>query len=93
MRIGIPPTVATAVDKRFWQNFPQNFPKNFPWSKITLAFFMISSFLIFATLGANGAETGTVWSQQMGEIIVGTTIFSLATILLVWAGRMIPKNL
>lgn len=86
MRKQIYPTIATALSERpVWQNFP--------WSKITLSFLMISTFLIFATTGANGAETVASWTGHVGEIIAGTAIFSLASILLVWAGRVIPNNL
>lgn len=66
--------------------------QNFPWSKITLSFLMVTSFLVFATTGANGAETVAIWTSHVGEIIAGTAIFSLAAILLIWAGRLVPRN-
>ncbi|NOZ43483.1 MAG: hypothetical protein GXP02_10065 [Alphaproteobacteria bacterium] len=65
----------------------------FPWSKIILSFLMTSSFLIFATTGASGAETIASWSGHVGDIIVGTALFSLASVLLVWARRLLPKNI
>lgn len=68
----------------------------FPWSKIILSFLMISVFLIFATTGTtgpeNGSETVASWIENIGKIITGTAIFSMATILLVWAGRLSPNN-
>lgn len=80
------PTAAIALSqKNIWQNFP--------WSKITLSFLMISTFLIFASSGINQAETVAGWTGHVSEIIAGTVIFSLATILLIWAGRLLPKNL
>ncbi|MCF6216119.1 MAG: hypothetical protein L3J58_08085 [Emcibacter sp.] len=66
--------------------------KKFPWSKIILSFLMISVFLIFATTGLDDAETVASWTENVGKIIIGTTIFSIATILLVWAGRLSPNN-
>ncbi|NOZ65327.1 MAG: hypothetical protein GXP00_02330 [Alphaproteobacteria bacterium] len=65
----------------------------FPWSKITLLFLMTSSFLIFATTGASNSETLASWTNQVSEIITGTALFTLAAILLVWAGRLMPKNI
>lgn len=53
---------------------------------------MVSSFLTFATTGANGAETVASWTGHVSEIIAGTAIFSLASILLIWAGRLLPRN-
>ena len=86
MRKLIYPNTATALSKaNVWQNFP--------WSKITLSFLMISSFLIFATTGANSAETVASWTGHVGEIFAGTAIFSLASILLISAGRLLPKNI
>ncbi|PHZ84521.1 hypothetical protein [Paremcibacter congregatus] len=66
--------------------------QGFPWSKVMLSFFMTSSFLIFATLGANSAETGVTWTDHVSEILAGTAVFSLAAILLLSAGRLLPKN-
>lgn len=68
-------------------------PGAFPWSKIILSFLMISTFLIFATTGTNGSETMTGWTGHVGDIIAGTALFSLASALLVWARRMMPKNI
>ena len=65
---------------------------NMPWSKITLSFLMISVFLIFATTGSNGAETVASWTENVRIIIGGTAIFSLASIMIVWAGRLLPRN-
>ncbi len=80
------PTTATAYSQAgVWQNFP--------WSKIFLSFSMISTFLIFATMGASGTETVASWTGHVSEIVAGTAIFSLAAILLIWAGRLLPKNL
>lgn len=79
-----PATAIALAAKPIWQNFP--------WSKITLSFLMVSSFLIFATTGANGAETVASWTGHVSEIIGGTAIFCLASILLIWAGRMLPRN-
>lgn len=73
------------ANKSVWQNFP--------WSKITLLFLMTSTFLIFATTGINTAETVASWTGHVGEIIAGTAIFSLAAILLISAGRILPKNI
>lgn len=84
MRIITPPVRGT---------LPQNRRTTLPWSKISLVFLMVASFLIFASLGAHGAENTAHWGPQVGAIIAGTSIFSLASILLVWAGRMVPKNL
>ncbi len=67
--------------------------QNFPWSKIILTFLMITTFLIFAVGGTNDAETVASWTGKVSEIIAGTAIFSIATILLVWAGRILPKNI
>lgn len=67
--------------------------RDFPWSKIMLAFLMITTFLIFATTGTNGAQTVASWTHHVSEIIAGTAIFSLSSILLIWAGRMLPKNI
>ncbi|MCK5425609.1 MAG: hypothetical protein KAI89_09560 [Emcibacter sp.] len=80
-----PTTAIAASQPRIWQNFP--------WSKITLPFLMISTFLIFATTGANSAETVASWTGHVGEIVAGTAIFSLASILLISAGRLLPRNL
>lgn len=66
---------------------------NFPWSKIMLLFLMTSTFLIFATTGSNNAETMASWTGHVGEIIAGTAVFSLAAVMLVWAGRLLPKNI
>lgn len=79
------PRAVTLSRSRVWHAFP--------WSKITLMFFMISSFLLFATTGANSAETGILWTAQVSEILAGTAIFSLATMMLIFAGRLLPKNL
>ena len=65
----------------------------FPWSKITLLFLMTSSFLIFATTGTTNTETMANWTTQVSEILIGTALFTLAAILLVWAGRLMPKNI
>lgn len=54
---------------------------------------MISSFFIFATTGTNGAETVASWTAHVGEVIAGTAIFSIAAILLISAGRILPNNL
>lgn len=78
-------TIRAIEAKNVWHDFP--------WSRISLAFLMISSFLIFATTGANGAETVASWTGHVSEIIAGTAIFSLASILLIWAGRLLPKNI
>lgn len=86
MRKIIYPDTATAFSKvSVWQNFP--------WSKITLPFLMISTFMIFATTGANGAETVASWTGHVGEIIAATAVFSLATVFLISAGRLLPKNI
>lgn len=74
-------------------NLEQSRKQSFPWSEITLLFLMTSSFLIFATTGANDAETVASWTGHVVEIIVGTAIFWLAAILLVCAGRILPKNI
>ncbi len=66
--------------------------RGFPWSGITLSFLMITTFLIFATTGANGAETVASWTSHVAEVIAGTAIFSLASVLMVWAGRLLPRN-
>ncbi|VAV91686.1 hypothetical protein MNBD_ALPHA02-2569 [hydrothermal vent metagenome] len=65
----------------------------FPWSKITLLFLMTSSFLIFATTGTSNTETLASWTTQVSEILTGTALFTLAAILLIWAGRLMPKNI
>jgi len=67
--------------------------KSLPWSEITLSFLMISTFLIFATTGMNEAETAVSWTSHIVEILTGTAIFSLAVLLMVWAGRVMPKNI
>ncbi|VAV92327.1 hypothetical protein MNBD_ALPHA01-955 [hydrothermal vent metagenome] len=41
----------------------------------------------------NDAETVASWTGKVSEIIAGTAIFSFAAILLVWAGRILPKNI
>ncbi|GEM_PF-4767061 len=74
------------------KGFPHKISPKFPWSKIILSFLMISVFLIFATTGLGDAETVASWTGNVGKIIIGTAIFSLATILLVWAGRLSPNN-
>jgi len=79
------------TNRRSPQNFSQKFPQKFPWSKIILSFLMIGTFLILATTGTNSTETVANWTENIGKIIIGTAIFSIATILLVWAGR-IPRN-
>lgn len=85
MRQHLYPTRATALSpKPIWINMP--------WSKITLSFLMTSTFLIFATTGANGTETVASWTEHVGVIITGTAIFSFATVMLIWAGRLLPKN-
>lgn len=66
--------------------------RNFPWSRIGLSFLMIATFLIFATTGGNDADTVASWTGHAVEVIAGTALFSLAAILLVWAGRLLPRN-
>ena len=85
MRQQLYPTRATALSQKpIWVNMP--------WSKITLSFLMITTFLIFATTGSNGAETVASWTDQVGVIITGTAIFSFAAVMLIWAGRLLPRN-
>lgn len=67
--------------------------RSLPWSQVSLLFFMISAFLISATTGINDLESLPNWSAPLAEVFVGAAIFSLAAIILVWAGRMLPKNL
>jgi len=67
--------------------------QSFPWSRLILSFLMISTFLIFATTGTSGAETVASWTGHAGDIIAGTALFSLASALLIWARRMMPKNI
>lgn len=80
-----PATASGRAEKSIWQTLP--------WSKVTLSFFMISTFLIFAADMPDGGETITTLTRHMGEIIVGTTLFSLAALLLVFAGKLLPKNI
>lgn len=67
--------------------------QSFPWSKFILSFLMISTFLVFATTGTSGAETVASWTGQLWDIMTGTALFSLAVALLIWARRMMPKNI
>ncbi len=79
------PTRATALSQKpIWMNMP--------WSKITLSFLMISTFLIFATMGSNDTETVASWTEHVRVIITGTAIFSFATVMLICAGRLLPRN-
>ncbi|MCF8473324.1 MAG: hypothetical protein K9G26_01400 [Emcibacter sp.] len=66
--------------------------KNNPWPLITLSFLMTTSFLIFASVGLDNTEFYGHWTHHISEILVGTLLFSLASLCLIWAVHILPKD-